>query len=288
MGEVWERNVQNMARWYDDAFDALFDYPLYHTMANDHDRNLDSMLSGSQAPSLVNVTLIGEENLFPAGYQMVRFLNNHDNNRVMSEVGMDWERARTAATLYLALPGTPMIYYGEEIGMPGAKGDGTPYWDEYRREPMDWYEAQTGTGMTTWFRPQDSYNAPDDGISVEAQEGAADSLLAHYRALTTLRQAHPALRSGAFGKVTVARAQGVYAFTRHAPPTEDRPEEWFLVVLNFSDEPQSARLELTLAYPGPFRVTDALRGDAWPEMEAGKRYSVELEATSSVVLQLQR
>ena len=286
LGEVWEQTAQNMPMWYDDAFDALFDYPLYHSIANSHDESLDSLLAGAQLPTLVNAIIIGEDRFFPAGYQMVRFLNNHDTNRVMSEVGKDWDRARTAATFYLTLPGTPMIYYGEEIGMLGEKGSGNPYWDEYRREPMDWYTAKEGEGMPTWFQPGNRYNAPDDGISVEEQDDTADSLLNHYRALAALRHAHPALRDGAFGKVIVANGPGVYAYTRHIPPADGLPEEWFLVILNFSGETQAPTLELTLAYAGPFAAVDALTGASWPEIGAGEPYSVELSPASGVVLQL--
>ena len=289
LGEVWEGNPQDMLKWYDDAFDALFDYPLYHAIANNHDKSLDSLLAGIQSPTLLNAIFIGEDKLFPAGYQMVRFLNNHDNNRVMSEVGMDWDRAKMAATFYLTLPGTPMVYYGEEIGMLGEKGGGSPYWDEYRREPMDWYTAETGEGMTTWFQPQDRYNGPSDGISVEEQDEAVDSLLNHYRALAALRHAHPALRHGAFGKVVVTNRQGVYAFTRHSPPTDDSPEEWFLVILNFDGETQTSTLEFNLAYPGPFVAVDALAGTKWPDVPPDNEpYEVELSPASGVVLQLSR
>ena len=140
-------------------------------------------LAGSQEPDFLNAVIVGEDRLFPPGYQVVRFTNNHDTNRVMSDVLNDPARAETAATLLLTLPGTPMIYYGEAFGMRGEKGDGTPYWDEYRREPMDWFSAEEGEGKTTWFRPGDRFNAPFDGISVEEQEGVAASLLDHYRAL---------------------------------------------------------------------------------------------------------
>jgi glycosidase len=215
----------------------------------------------------------------------VRFVNNHDTNRALSDVGEDWKRVQTAATLYLTLPGSPMIYYGEEIGMLGEKGQGNPYWDEYRREPMDWYAAEEGPRMTTWFRPADRFNAPDDGISVEEQEQEV-LLINHYRTLATLRNAHRALRTGAFGKVKVTDGEGVYAFTRHAPASADQPEEWFLVILNFSDESRSPVLALNLAYPGPFTAADALSGKAWPDVPAGLPYQVDLEPTSGVVLQL--
>lgn len=288
LGEVWVRGVPDLVPWYDDAFDALFAYPFYHDIAASHDQSLDSLLAGVRGPDVLDITLVGEEKLLPPGYQIVRFLNNHDNNRVMSEVGLDWARARLAATFYLTLPGTPMIYYGEEIGMPGEKGGGTPYWDEYRREPMDWYAAEAGPDMSAWFQPPDRYNAPDDGISVEEQDQPADSLLNHYRALTTLRGAHPALRSGAFGRVSVEGGQGVYAYTRHLPSTDGTPEELFLVALNFSGEAQSAALDLDPAYGGPFTAVDALSGESWPPVPAEEPYQVELPPASGVILQLSR
>jgi glycosidase len=275
-----------LAKWYDGALDALFDFPLYADLSGDHDESGDSLLAGAQQPDMIDYTIAGEEALFPPGYQIVRFTNNHDTNRTMSDVGGDWDRARLASTLLLTLPGTPMIYYGEEIGMQGEKGSGSPFWDEYRREPMDWYVAEEGPGMATWFKPEHRYNVPDDGISVEEQENDASSLLNHYRAVAELRQAHPALRQGAFGTVDIAGGEGLYAFTRHAPPTDDAPEEWFLVVLNFGGEVQSADLGLNLAYLGSFTVVDALTGEPWPDVPAGEPYHLSLEPASGAVLQL--
>lgn len=286
LGEVWEGNAQKLIPWYAEAFDALFDFPLYHALAGDHDVSGDGVLAGAQEPDFLNAVIVGEDRLFPPGYQVVRFTNNHDTNRVMSDVLDDPARAQTAATLLLTLPGTPMIYYGEAFGMRGEKGNGTPYWDEYRREPMDWFSAEEGEGMAIWFRPGDRFNAPLDGISVEEQDGVVASLLEHYQALAELRHAHPALRSGAFGKVTVGEAKGVYAYTRHAPPSDAGPEEWFLVILNFSGETRQPALGLNLAYEGPFTAVDALTGKTWPDLPAGEPYRLELAPTSGSVLQL--
>ncbi len=285
LGEVWDGNAQNLTKWYDDAFDAVFDFPLYHELAGNHDDNMDGVLAGARPPNMLNSIIVGQNALFPPGYQIVRFVNNHDTNRALSDVGEEWKRAQTAATLYLTLPGTPMIYYGEEIGMLGEKGQGNPYWDEYRREPMDWYAAEEGERMTTWFRPADRFNAPDDGISVEEQQQET-LLINHYRALAELRHAHPALRTGSFGKVKVTDGEGVYAFTRHAPASGEHPEEWFLIILNFSNKARSPVLALNLAYPGPFTAVDALNGEAWPEVPADQSYQVDVEPASGVVLQL--
>jgi len=286
LAEVWDMNARNLGKWYDDAFDAVFNFPLYSDLAGSNDVSGDSLLAGVQRPDMVSYTLLCESKLLPPGFQIVQFVNNHDTNRVMSDVEGDWVRARTAATLNLTLPGAPMIYYGEETGMKGEKGRANPYWDEYRREPMDWYTAETGPGMLTWFKPKNRYNAPDDGISVQEQAGVAGSLLSRYQALTALRQAHPALHRGAFAPAKVAESKAVYAYSRHAPPDAGSPQEWFLVILNFGGEPQQATIELDLAYPGPYSAVDALGCQPWPDVPAGQPYQVEMPAASSVVLQL--
>jgi hypothetical protein len=111
-------------------------------------------------------------------------------------------------------------------------------------------------------------------------------LLEHYQALGKLRHAHRALHSGAFGKVEVDEAAGVYAFTRHTPPSDLSPEEWFLVIVNFSDETQQPALGLSLAFEGPFAAVDALTGESWLDVPAGEPYRPELSPKSGVVLQL--
>jgi len=153
---------------------------------------------------------------------------------------------------------------------------------------MDWYAAEAGPGMTTWFKPKDRYNAPNDGISVEEEAGVAGSLSSHYQALAALRHAHPALLGGAFAPAKVIEGEGVYAYTRHAPPTAASAEEWFLVILNLSGKPQQAALELGLATPGPFAAVDALSGEAWPDVPADQPYRVELAPASGVVLQFSK
>lgn len=288
LGEVWDMNARNLAKWYDEAFDALFNFPLYGSLAGSNDAIEDSALAGAGEPKLARQTVLAENSLFPPGYQVVQFLNNHDTDRVMSDVGGDWERARTAATLLFTLPGTPMVYYGEEIGTRGTKGKGDPYWDEYRREPMDWYTSETGPGMATWFKPGDRNNKPGDGISVEEQSGVEGSLLEHYRALAALRLAHPALLRGSFAAAKVTGSEMVLAYTRHAPAGRGSPEELFLALLNMDFMAQEVSLELSPAYAGPFVAVDALTGEAWPEVPAGAPYTVKLPARSGILLQLTR
>jgi glycosidase len=107
----------------------------------------------------------------------------------MNQLGDDINKAKRAATLLLTAPGTPFIYYGEEIGQVGRKPD------EDIRLPMQWSDA-TNAGFTVgtaWRPPAGDF----DWKNVAAQQADTNSLLAHYRALLEVRRANPALRVGA-------------------------------------------------------------------------------------------
>jgi len=161
------------------------------------------------------------QRLYPAG-GYATFLTNHDQDRVMDELGREPDKARLAATVLMTLPGVPFVYYGEETGMTGSKPD------ELIRTPMQWSSAaQAGfTSGTPWEPVNEGY----EETNVERQTTDPDSLLSHYRELITLRFAHPALRVGDFLPVQSAD-RSVYSFVRYSP------DEHVLVVINLGDEP---------------------------------------------------
>jgi glycosidase len=105
----------------------------------------------------------------------------------MSVLDGSVEKAKVASSLLLTSPGTPFIYYGEEIGMQGRKPD------EDIRLPMQWSQ-EANAGFTTgdpWRDPDPAF----EQVNVAGEAGDPDSLLSHYRDLIALRAAHPALRS---------------------------------------------------------------------------------------------
>ncbi|HSW27340.1 MAG TPA: alpha-amylase family glycosyl hydrolase, partial [Burkholderiaceae bacterium] len=74
------------------------------------------------------------------------FLANHDffaGARLMRQFAGDEPSYRLAAATLLTLPGTPFIYYGEEIGMTGHKPD------ERIRTPMRWDATEPAAGFST-------------------------------------------------------------------------------------------------------------------------------------------
>jgi glycosidase len=235
LAEAWTNGL-GIKPYYDNEFDAAFDFPLYGDIEGSNDKIGDSVLAGIAAPQLIDGTLATAQRLYPPNAQRVTFINNHDTNRAASEAMTDPARAKLGAILLLTLPGTAMIYYGEEIGMAGVKAD-APDYDKTRREPMDWYTSETGAGMTSWFKPVYRNNKPSDGISIEEQQGKPESLLEYYRALTALRNANASLRTGLFEPVDV-QGEKVYAYLRQDDKTS------FLIVFNFANSNQSLRIDL--------------------------------------------
>lgn len=159
---------------------------------------------------------------------MATMLSNHDifaGQRAWDQFQGDETRYKLAAATYLLLPGTPFIYYGEEIGQAGVAG--LPG-DEPLRAPMSWTAANTGEGgfsPATTFRPLSPNRA-----SHNAQAQAADpgSLLNFYKAMLALRNGQPALARGDYRH---AQAQGqVLAFQRAIKGQRN------LVVINYGTD----------------------------------------------------
>jgi len=123
---------------------------------------------------------------FPTG-QYGTFLTNHDMPRVMTQLGRDPGKAKAAASLYLALPGVPFVYYGEEIGLRDVPAD------VLDPSPMQWTGGPYGgfSDVAPWTPPD-----VDPAYNVAAEDQDPDSLLSHYRSLISLRNGHPALRTG--------------------------------------------------------------------------------------------
>jgi alpha-amylase len=242
LGEVWVEDPSSQAPYLENQFDALFDFPLYIQLQGNPEIPGDGILNGDGFLFSLLSDVEQQKELFPAEAVPVRFVNNHDTNRVVTEVEGDPDRQRLAALLMATLDGTPMIYYGEEIGMAGAKGTG-PIFDEYRREPMEWFAGGVGGDQATWFSGT-RYAQPDDGVSVEEQQEDPGSLLSYYRAVYDLRRSTEVLSAGGYAPLPVEPDSDVWAFWRF---TEDRV---LSAIFNFGTERATVALDLSSA-PAP-------------------------------------
>ena len=136
------------------------------------------------------------------------FLTNHDQPRVMTQLRGDATAARLSAETLLTAPGTPFIYYGEELGMTGPKPD------EQIRTPYPWTAAAPGYGFTTGT-PWEPFG--DGAATANAANEAADptSLLTTYTSVIALRRRHPELASAPFIPVD-SSVPGIAASLRSA------------------------------------------------------------------------
>jgi maltose alpha-D-glucosyltransferase / alpha-amylase len=163
----------------------------------------------------------------------------------------DRRRIELMNGLLLSMPGTPVIYYGDEIGM----GDNVHLGDrDGVRTPMQWTEDRNGgfsradPGSMVLPPIMDSvygYAA----LNVEAQTRDQHSLLNWMRRMLTLRRSHKVFGRGAF-QFLYPRNRRILAYTR------EYEGETVLCVANLARTPQAVELDLA-AYAGrvPIELT---------------------------------
>ncbi len=126
----------------------------------------------------------------PNGMAM-SFLSNHDTDRIAGTF-ISEDNMRMAANLYLLSPGSPVIYYGEELGMRGSRGSASS--DANRRLAMLW-----GDGDTVKNPSEATYDSSKQiKTTVVTQTEDEDSMLRHYCKLLSLRHRNPAIARGTY------------------------------------------------------------------------------------------
>jgi glycosidase len=119
------------------------------------------------------------------------FLSNHDMDRIAGAFVTE-NNMRMAANLYLLSPGSPVIYYVEEIGMRGSRGGENT--DANRRLAMLW-----GDGTPLMDPVGTTYPAKNQiGTTVADQMEDENSLLRYYCKLLTIRHTYPAIARGTY------------------------------------------------------------------------------------------
>nr|AAN52525.1 alpha-amylase A [Halothermothrix orenii] len=180
VGEVWDIS-ETVAPYFKYGFDSTFNFKLAEAVIATAKAGFPFGFN-KKAKHIYGVY---DREVGFGNYIDAPFLTNHDQNRILDQLGQDRNKARVAASIYLTLPGNPFIYYGEEIGM---RGQG-PH--EVIREPFQWYNG-SGEGETYWEPAM--YN--DGFTSVEQEEKNLDSLLNHYRRLIHFRNENPVFYTG--------------------------------------------------------------------------------------------
>lgn len=122
------------------------------------------------------------------------FLSNHDMDRIAGAFILEGNM-RMAANLYLLCTGSPVIYYGEEIGMRGSRGGSNT--DANRRLAMLWGDGDTVKN------PVGSDYPSKNQIQTTVADQLADenSLYNYYCRLIAIRHRYPAIARGNYNAV---------------------------------------------------------------------------------------
>jgi maltose alpha-D-glucosyltransferase/alpha-amylase len=152
----------------------------------------------------------------------------------------DRRRIELMNCLLLSMPGTPVIYYGDEIGM----GDNVRLGDrDGVRTPMQWSPDRNGgfsradwnaLALPTIQDPLYGYET----VNVEAQSRDPFSLLHWMRRMLTVRRSHAAFGRGAL-RFLYPKNRKVLAYLR------EHQDETILCVANVSRTPQAVELDLS-------------------------------------------
>ncbi len=236
VGENWDSSVSYIAPFFD-VMDSSFNFGLSYEIIDTAKGNQKDLINMLNAQNKVYKK-------YSEKFVDTTFLRNHDMERTATELKGDIKRQKLAAAILMTLPGTPFIYYGEELGQKGSKPDGNI------REPFDWYKSGQGKYMVDMtksdYGDRMRFTNPDDGISLEEQKDDESSLYNYFRKLIKIRKENPVFFGGEY--TDIGAPKGVIAYT-----VKDENSEF--LVYHYTGEG-----EITIGTKTTAGMTDILNG----------------------------
>jgi glycosidase len=227
----------------DTGIDSLFDFPLYYPLRR-------AFAEGKPIREVAQ--MLARDRLYARPEALVTLLGLHDVRRFMDEPGATVAGLKLAFTFLLTARGIPLLYYGDEIAMPGGADP-----DNRRDFPGGWRED-----------PRTAFEA--GGRTPDEQ-----SVFERVRALARLRAELPALRRGTTASLLVE--EQAYAYARVAP------EGAVVVALNNGAAPATLDVSVRdLGFADGGTLVDRLGGTPI-RVEAG-RVRLLLPARSAALL----
>ena len=241
IGETWTSNIAELNRYYGEHNDEIqlpmdFMFTTVNKLSPDAFRSqIAAVESASGWPTFVI-----------SNHDIVRSYNRYGDGKHNDAI------AKLMAGLYLTLRGTPIMYYGEELGMenndPKRKEDvkdpiGKLGWPKEKgrdgeRTPMQWNGSPNAgfSSVKPWLPVPASYKTHN----VAAEMKDPNSVLEFYRHLLALRHSDRALLDGAYVALN-ENDPNVVSYLRQYK------DEAVLVVLNMSGSEQKVGFDLKSA-----------------------------------------
>ncbi len=163
----------------DDKVDMLFDFPLFYAIRS-------AFAQGRPVRDVAQ--MLSRDHLYrDPHHSLMTFLGLHDVGRFMNEPGATIDGLKLAYTLLFTVRGTPLVYYGDEIALPGGNDP-----DNRRDFPGGWRGDQRNAFELT------GRTAPQQAV------------WSHVQALLALRKARPELRGAKTEHLVETEQQFVY------------------------------------------------------------------------------
>ena len=216
VGEVWDKPAAITD--YAEPLDSFFEFEIGKVIMDGIQNRLIASIP-EKFNSWNDNYLSKNEN-----FVISNFLSNHDQSRVMNRL-RETDKAKMAAAIYLTLPGTPYIYYGEEIGMRGSKPD------EKIREPFIWSSTDKSLN-TSWIEITNDINS----VALDVQKDDKDSIYNFYKDIIKVKNENEALK---YGKVNAIDVGNRAVLVMERTYNKDRA----LVIINSSSKEENITLD---------------------------------------------
>jgi glycosidase len=255
-------------------FDFLYDkVQLYDTLR----------LMVNQKAHTQGITQV-QESLKGINHNMLHFLENHDEQRFASSffAGDPWKAVPAMVVSACIDEGPVMIYFGQEVGEPGAKAEGFSG-DDGRTTMFDY-----------WGVPQHQKWVNDlkyDGGQLSDEQKV---LRQFYGDVLTLASTNQAIAQGKYADLTTYNQQKgnfsalVHSFARYYD------EERLIIVSNFNSKTETVKLEITKELANDMGLSegtayvgrDLLRSGAEIGINEKLTMLMEIPAYSSYILKI--
>ena len=174
IGEVWEDASNKVSYsnkreyFFGKELDSVTNYPFRDIVIGFVSGNITSKLFIKKIMSLFENYPI--ENF----YSSMNLLGNHDTERIFTKLNENMDLLKLAIAMQMTIPGVPLIYYGDEVGLLGGR-------DPQNRKPYPWNKINS-------------------------------EILNHYKELAAIRNTEITLKKGSFNVITTS--EEVLAYER--------------------------------------------------------------------------
>ncbi|KAF1448323.1 Neutral and basic amino acid transport protein rBAT, partial [Spheniscus demersus] len=225
MGSDGHEDIEATMMYYGTTFIQEADFPFNFNLINMKN------LSGNSIFEAVNLWM---KNM-PAGKWPNWAVGSPNAARISSRIGKEYVNVMNM--LLLTLPGTPVTYYGEEIGMENIVSENVseehinsdPVVTFPEKSPMQW-DGEVNAGFTEGNSSWLPVNSDYQSVNVEIQMTWSNSTLNLYRELTLLRNSELPIHRG--WMCYVWNDSNVFVYVREL----DGLDRVFMMVLNFGQE----------------------------------------------------